>query len=358
MLLTRPRRTASRRGDRGAVAAIAAVFFGTGVALAIAALVVDIGLIYAEHKQLQTGADAAAVAVAQICATSAVECGAPESDAAAVQYARDNARGGEATATTCGRGGALAECPPGGPDVCATPAPDAGVYAEVRTSILKPDGSTLLPPVFAQAVVDDYDGTAVTACARATWGAPTAARTLGLAISTCDWERMTAGGATFPTTEQAIPLYDEADPTACGQAGAGSGPGDPGGFRWQTGADDACLRTTSTTAAFQVTLPAETPDGCLAALESLIAAPGAVAVPIFATATNVGGGFDYTARGVAAFVVTGWQLPAASMPSPTLSDCGAGVTTCVFGFFTRAVVPGGGTVGGPDLGAQITALIG
>ena len=77
----------------------------------------------------------------------------------------------------------------------------------MRTSILRADGSTLLPPVFAQAVVDDYDGAAVTACARVTWGPPAAARTLALTISACDWDRMTGGGAALPSTEQTVAVY-------------------------------------------------------------------------------------------------------------------------------------------------------
>jgi len=357
VLLTR-RRAARRGDDRGAVAAVAAVFVGSGVALGICALVVDVGLIYAEHKQLQTGADAAAVEVARVCATSAVACGAPESGAAATAYAQVNVPDGEATAVVCGRGGGLSECPAPSDATCTGPAPEAGVYAEVHTSILTADGSTLLPPVFAQAVVDDYDGAAVTACARVTWGSPTAARGLALTTSTCDWKRMTRGGGALPSTEQAVALYTDTDPAACGRGGTGAG--DPGGFRWVAGADSTCRTSTSTSTPLRATLPDERPNGCLEVLESLIATPGqAVAVPIFAKVTDAGdGGFAYAVQGVAAFVVTGWQLPDSVVPSPNLSSCGAGVSTCVYGFFTRAVVPGGGTVGGPDLGAQITALIG
>jgi hypothetical protein len=355
VLLTR-RRAARRGDDRGAVAAVAAVFFGSGVALGICALVVDVGLIYAQHKQLQTGADAAAVEVARVCATSAVACGAPESDAAAAAYARVNVLDGAATAVVCGRGGGLSECPAPSDATCTGAAPEAGVYAEVRTSILTADGSTLLPPVFAQAVVDDYDGAAVTACARVTWGSPAAARTLALTISTCDWKRMAGGG--LPSTEQAVALYTDSDPAACGRGGTGAA--DPGGFRWVAGPDSTCRTSASTSTPLRATLPDERPNGCLDVLESLIATPGqAVAVPIFAKVTDAGdGGFAYAVQGVAAFVVTGWQLPDSVVPSPNLSSCGPGVSTCVYGFFTRAVVPGGGTVGGPDLGAQITALIG
>ncbi len=223
---------------------------------------------------------------------------------------------------------------------CALPAPATGVYAEVRTSILRPDGSTLLPPVFAQAVVDDFDGAAVTACARITWGAPAAARTFGLTISTCDWNAMTGGGRALPTAERAVALYTDTDPRACGRRGPGSA--GPGGFRWLAGADPTCRTPVSTATAFRVTRPDERPDGCLEVLESLT--PGqAVAVPVFATVADAGdGGFAYAAQGVAAFVVTGWHLPDSDVPSPTLTSCGAGVPICVYGFFTRALVPGSG----------------
>ncbi|MEV0720358.1 pilus assembly protein TadG-related protein [Asanoa sp. NPDC050611] len=343
-----------RQGDRGAVGALTVVLFGTGVLLAVSALVVDIGLIYAERKQLQTGADAAAVSAAQVCATDAARCGGPDLDRTATAYARNNETNAEAAATVCGRGGDLPACPTGSADQCARPAPETGAYAEVHTRIQRADGSNLLPPVFAQAVLDDYDGAAVTACARVAWGPPAAARTFGLAISTCDWQRMTGRGGRLPSVEQPVPLYDETDPAACGRRGLGDG--NQGGFRWLAGTRD-CRAAVSTTRAVEVTRPGERPDDCLDLLEELVATPDrAIAVPVFARVSDDGG---YTVRGVAAFVVTGWRLPDSVEPSPRLGrDCPEGASTCVFGYFTRAVVPGGGAVGGPDLGAQITTLIG
>ena len=86
-----------RHHDRGAISALAAVLFGSGVLLGMAALVVDVGLLYTERAQLQNGADAAAVEVAQICATSAVaDCAPAVTGPVAAQYARDNAANGEA----------------------------------------------------------------------------------------------------------------------------------------------------------------------------------------------------------------------------------------------------------------------
>src|SRR5947208_3628329 len=60
-----------RRGhDRGAVAGLVAVLLSTGVLLGMAALSVDVGQLYAERRQVQNGADAAALAVAVSCAAS------------------------------------------------------------------------------------------------------------------------------------------------------------------------------------------------------------------------------------------------------------------------------------------------
>jgi Flp pilus assembly protein TadG len=57
-----------RDGERGAVAILVALLLV--VLLGVAALAVDIGLIAWTKTQLQTGADAAALAIAQNCAKS------------------------------------------------------------------------------------------------------------------------------------------------------------------------------------------------------------------------------------------------------------------------------------------------
>ncbi|GAB3531400.1 hypothetical protein GCM10027403_01870 [Arthrobacter tecti] len=60
------RRLTPKDEERGAVSVLAA--FLMVVLLAFAALAVDIGLLYAEKAQLQNGADAAALSIAQACA--------------------------------------------------------------------------------------------------------------------------------------------------------------------------------------------------------------------------------------------------------------------------------------------------
>ena len=61
------RLTCGRDGERGAVAMIVAMLFGFGVMIGLAALTVDVGNINADRRQLQNGADAVALAVAQQC---------------------------------------------------------------------------------------------------------------------------------------------------------------------------------------------------------------------------------------------------------------------------------------------------
>ena len=70
-LLSR-RRSGSR--ERGAVASIVAVFIGGMVLLGCAALAIDVGSILYEKRQLQSGADAASLALAKVCQKTPAQC--------------------------------------------------------------------------------------------------------------------------------------------------------------------------------------------------------------------------------------------------------------------------------------------
>src|SRR4051812_46455566 len=105
--------------DRGAVVATLAIMLGAGVLLGMAAVVVDVGRLYAEREQLQSGADAAAWAVAETCvrepARRAEGLGTPRG------YADANAADGAAQVTSvCGRGPACRRAAP--PPSTAPPA--------------------------------------------------------------------------------------------------------------------------------------------------------------------------------------------------------------------------------------------
>ncbi|RKN46235.1 hypothetical protein D7223_15015 [Micromonospora endolithica] len=326
--------------DRGGVAVTVGLLIGSGVLLGMMALVVDVGLLYVERGQLQNGADAAAVAAARACALDPAECTGPDGetvDALAGRYADGNANDGQATAEVCGRGGGLATCGDTPVD-CLRAAPAAGPYVEVRTGTRRDGDETLLPPVFAQAVLGGYRGAEVRACARATWGGPVRADTLALALPFCDWERLTSSGTVFPAAPGPVPVRPGTTGT-CTAAGAG--------FRWLD-ADDDCRVVRSVN---QETAGATDDPDCGDALEDALGR--SVLVPVVDPPTG-GGGDAFTVRGFAAFVVTGFTFGDRTEGT----GCGDGVEPCVRGHLTEQLLPGGGAIGGPDLGARVVALVG
>lgn len=182
------------------MAAVVAVVLGGGVLIGMGAVVVDVGQLYLEREQLQTGADAGSLAVALNCVNGAT-CTAAAQTSIAVTYAKKNAADGRANAQVCINGvgcpawDTAARCP-------ALPIPPAGTsagsFVEVRTTTVTASGSTLLPPTFAGALAGQpYQGKRVGACARVHWGPPVAGEVFALGFSLCDWRRMTVGGTTF-----------------------------------------------------------------------------------------------------------------------------------------------------------------
>lgn len=355
-----PARFAGDGADRGAVATTVGLLLGSGVLLGMAALVVDVGNLYAERAQLQNGADAGAIKVAQICATVPADCTPDVTDFDDVvdRYAERNANDGAAAATVCGRGGELSTCPSWEDRLtdCVGPPPAGGSYVEVHTSTRGEDDSTVLPPVFAQALVGGYEGAQVGACSRVAWGPPARATTLALTISACDWNRYTGNGA-FPAVERSFPVYDEKISTTCAPV-TGSG-GGPGGFRFLEDADDQCRTGSALGDPRRVYTGVSWPARCKGdSLRDLVTAGRPVLVPLFGEISGSGGHAEYVVSGYASFVVTGWHLPGLDVPSPERSACDDGGKSCVFGYFTQTLLPGGGPIAGPDLGARVIAPIG
>ena len=194
-VIYRPRR--SRPDDRGAVATVFAMLLAGGVLLGVMALVVDVGQIYVERDELQSGADAAALGVAKACATRTVECASPAGVIAVAQrYANANASDGVSqVAEVCGRlPGVLPDCDPPAQNLTAClGSPPSDLYVEVRLSTRLPDGRLVLPPVFAQSMSQGFDGVSVGACARAGWRLRLDVPLLGIAMSTCDFNAADIG---------------------------------------------------------------------------------------------------------------------------------------------------------------------
>ena len=111
--------------DEGAVLITVALMMT--VLLGVGALVIDLGALYVEKRELQNGADAAALAIAQGCAAG--DCGAP--GAIAQQYVNLNARDGvSGVGEVCGVGPGLTACSG------APPAGAAGATGWVKVSDL------------------------------------------------------------------------------------------------------------------------------------------------------------------------------------------------------------------------------
>lgn len=354
--------------DRGAVAATLAIVLGTGVLLGMAAVVVDVGRLYAEREQLQTGADAAAWVVAETCVRHPDRCA--DQLLPAGEYADANAADGAAgIAEICGRGPGLPSCsaPAGNRTACLGPVPSSGHYAEVRTRTRRRDGGTLLPPTFARAFAGADAGTSVGACSRAAWGPPR--RTTGMAVtfSTCEWDALTAGGATFwPAPAEGLPpasaervVYLKGATTATCRAGP-SGWDRPGGFGWLDDSTGTCTTTVEVDGSFGGNTGNSVSKSCQTALAASRDQHRVALIPVYDGVTGNGAHTTYHLAGFASFVLTGYYQSGFTAPSwLTGRHVCSGKERCLYGYFTRGLVPTTGVaIGGPELGVSVVNLVG
>jgi hypothetical protein len=268
---------------------------------------------------------------------------------------------------------------PAAPGCAATPA--AGVtYAQVQTSTLNDDGSTLLPPTFGKAVAgSSYDGENIHACAQVAWGSPSAVDdTLALTLSLCEWNIATSNNTVFakgppyptwppaytgtvpqpgvPGAEQVLHLHGSGN--AC--AGSNAAGWDlPGGFGWLADPAGNCSVDIDISGSYNDDTGASAGKDCKTALTNARQNTTVLYLPVFDGAGGTGHGGTYHLRGFAAFVVTGYSLPGLSAKSTiSTKDYCKGSDKCVYGFFTQGLVDKPGHIGGSDLGARIVQMIG
>jgi hypothetical protein len=354
------------RDDRGAIGVLVGVLMGGGVLLGIGALVVDVGQLYQERAELQNGADAGALATARTCVVP-VNCDPARAD----RYANWNAKDGvSAVDLVCGRDdrGVLPSCPgsTGSVTDCSA-APASGInYVDVHTSTRTKDGSTLLPPMFARALLGNsaYPGSTVRACARALWGPPTPTTTtpittLALTISQCEWWVATGGTPSGPASnpvyappyapnpdksfDQVLRLHGKTTGTCPGGPAGSDG---PGMFGWVYDATGDCSAVISGST-YSSKPGVAAGHACQQKLDDSWRNKTMVFIPVYGSVSGNGANGTYTLAGFAAFVVTGYHVPGftASDWLDSTQDCN-GPDMCVNGFFTQAPMPCIGTVGG------------
>lgn len=373
--------------DDGAVAVLVAVLMV--VLLSFGALVMDVGSWYAEGRQLQNGAQAGAVAVAQGCVASGSCDASVEATGRAGVFADANANDTVTRVTeVCGGNGApgLPACSsPPAQDLydCRGPAPAGAPFAQVRTTTLTGDGSDRLPPLLIRAVPghESNEGQNMRACARASYGGPaTITSKLPLTISTCEYGAYvgnppdpskfapqgpyTAPYANVAAFEHVIYFHDTTE-SGPGCSAGRSGSDDPisGGFGWLD--STSCVATSDITGLFPTDPGASAPSDCAnAQLKAMLGQ--VVAVPIY-NGTNglTGNNGGYYMQGGAAFVLTGYYLGGQYKERSIITGqypCGTTPTTgsqrCISGFFTQDLTPLGGAIGGPSLGLTVIQITG
>jgi len=298
------------RDDSGAIVVIISIF--TLVMVGMAALVVDVGALLDERRQLQNGADAGALAVAQSCALGS--CQASLADGLANANSHDNDSAVDSVSYPAAR--------------------------QVRvTTSTRGGGTSILPYSFAQAMTGTK-GQTVRAAATATWGPVGRATAIRLAMSQCDVERLG-----ISTVVSVIQFHGSA---IC----AGAGHDSSGAFGWldPDGSGNTCELTVSVNKTATADPGTSGPTSCLdpyLGKEILLPVFDDV-VGITGTGTNA----VYQIKGFTRFHLTAYRFAGKkSVPPP---PC-VGSLDCVQGYFVRYLTTSE-AVGGADFGTSTVTL--
>jgi hypothetical protein len=332
-------RTDRERGAAGVlVAVMMLVLIGAG------ALAVDVGQIYAERAQLQNGADAGAIAIAQACHASG--CTQSEAEAVAQGLADSNSNDTSSNVFEV----------------------DMSVANQVTVRTTTRDGTSgagFLRQMFSSAL--DAPPATVGAHATAALDFPTHGSGFPLAISNHCYN---LSGASPTGVIQKISYKPG------GTCTGPSGTQIPGGWGWLD-QSSPCEATTETGTNQIGSDPGNNPpSGChdiLLGWKNTILAGGEVKVafPIFDDATNQGQNGQFHVIGYATFKIWGWKFGnngvyefrnTASAPGMTASlACAGSNNRCIIGQFVKFESIdsfNGGSGGGVDLGTVIIKLIG
>ncbi|MDN5795023.1 MAG: Tad domain-containing protein [Intrasporangium sp.] len=406
-----------RRRERGGVATLFAILLASGVVMGMLALSVDVGSIMLERRQLQNGADATSLALAQACAENSADCAdsGPEKaslealaglnagrDGLAQLQSRSDAANGMcgrevptlpecSSATTNASITDLAECPPL-PSWLTSGSGASVPYVETYTLTrsTEPD-DTVLPRYFSQMLTGGGADTSVSACARAAWGpAGSTGATLPLVIGYCEWAKKTEvdgvpGRKYAPGPPYSPAPGDSSTPLPAEIAAGGyatgifahdsgdhkcdTGPGKyyPGGFGWidPTG---PCTVTFADAGNVPGSTGASAPGSCKDnnAIAKYVGTE--VYIPIADSASGTGSGGSFGLSGIASFYLAGYeQVPAAKPQSYAAFKQPAGVCTgkCngsvsyIWGWFTSGLMPADTPIGtGPSRGANVVTPAG
>jgi hypothetical protein len=365
--------------DRGVIAVVTALT-GSAVLFFCAAIAIDMAVLYSERRQLQNGADAAAIAIAQSCVRGLdTSSAAPCNSGLAGPLAGQNALDGLADALVCGTAPGLGSCPASPASRASCPAPPAvsPPYVEVHTGTRTTDGG-VVAPFFARAIpgLADYDGTRVGACARAGYGTPAAPviSVLPLVVSKCvvdlyytdhsnsyaPMSLLDEGIPAMRPWESEIALHKASGPCSSSSSGQTA----PGNFGFLTPTSGAGCEVTTTVGGSLPGKPGNSPPTVCTDAYLTARLGQVVYIPVFDTVTGSGNNAVYHISGYASFYFTGWKLVSSKDHKSILTDllpCPAGNATCIAGVFFRGLLPTPGLISLPpslNSSANVVQLLG
>lgn len=283
------RLTTDEDPERGAVAVIVAILMV--VLLGFAALAVDIGLLYSERAQLQNGADAAALSIAQKCAKDETDTNCSSPMSLAKGYADSNSLDGLS-------------------DVRAVnlDLPDRRVIVTAESSEAgRTDNKVSL--YFANIL--GVPASAVVATSTVVWGSPSKGITpFPLTMSVCQVNGMIDGAI------QLIRSHSSNENADCPAGPSGSDT--PGGFGWLAQDPNSCGAYIDMAIHESFTNTGnDSPSYCNEILNGWAADITAgkdviVLLPVFTSVSGTGANSSYDVAAFAAFKVTGWKFAGSS----------------------------------------------
>lgn len=333
-----------QESQRGAASVLVAVLMVA--LLGFAAIAVDVGAMYAEKAQIQSGADATALAIAGDCAKG-LDC--PTAMTATANRLAD------ANANDSSTG------------VFSVTQPNANTVRVETNAREAVSGNEHFSLFFARVL--GFDTAVITAAAEASWGSPSEATTLPWTVSMCVFEKYLSPSqldelhSTGTFTGDPIPTrilfrYDQNAPAVPGcKAQNGYA---PGGFGWLD-TDTGCSTDINVADSEVGSNPGnDLPNVCKDMPATIKDSP--ILIPIFTTAEKNGQKTRYSLAGFLAFQVTGFKFgggPQLTDLDPSAPDCTGGNCRGIQGYFTRFVSLEEGlsaTGGQPNYGGTVVAL--
>jgi Flp pilus assembly protein TadG len=315
------RRAVSLGDERGAVGVIVAIAM---VALCgFAAIAIDMGALYSERAQLQNGADAAALAIAQDCADGTCV----NTTATAQLFANSNANDRAANV--------------------ATPVVGANSVS-VATSTRDSSGAGSLALSFAPIL--GIDSKTVGATASAGWGSPLSGpAVIGMTFAPCVFK---LDGAI-----QVISMHGDSGGVSCSSTSP-SGKLLPGGFGWLKDTSGNCQATVTagTAATVSGSTGASLPPGCEALLTSMV--NETVLLPVYSDLGGTGASAYFQIRGWASFKLLGYNFPGLNYRNQTYAGahCKGDCKGIIGQFISFVSLDDRFTRGGPNLGTSVVTL--